>query len=784
MIGRYGPKMPRARTRTRAAALALALAAILLSASPAVGKTLRKDTGALSPVLATLAKPSVRALPRQRQARVIGVAPSGPGSLMRRGGRVLTRVNFDHGALGSRAAVRATGSKVLRASRRGQTATVAVAPADLRTLAAIPTVASITPLRAPVFYSFEPCEGGSVVSEGVTQLNAQLARQENGVDGSGVTVGVLSDSFNEATEAANAGPIATHAEEDVETEDLPGTANECVGQKGNVNVLEDFESPESTDEGRGMVQIVHDMAPGASLAFATAYNTEEDFAKNIEALATTANADVIVDDVGYFEEPFFQDGPIAKAVSKVSGEGVTYLSAAGNDNLFDGEGNEIASWEAPEYRDSGACPHDVAALAAGGFKTSHCLDFNPGPATDRTFGIKVQGGEMLTLDLQWAEPWEGVETDLDAFLLNAEGELIALEFAENIVNGRPVEVLQWLNESATTQAVQLVVNRYEGTGARLKFILLQDGGGVSGTEYPKSGGGDVVGPSIYGHAGSASAIAVAAAPYGPPFGEEEPEFYSSRGPVTHYFEPYKGAEAADPIPGGEEISKPDVTATDCGGTTFFSFFFETEWHFCGTSAAAPHAAGAVALMSDAAPAADNQLLRESLLGTGSPVGLFTPCAVGGGLIETVKAVEAAREELAPIPPGGCEAPESPPGEVFVAPGEWGRENPPVVEPPPPAPPSPSPPQTAVAPATAFAKHPKSRLRIRGAKVRLTFRFSSDQSGVTFFCKVDKAPFRASGAKLTRTFKPGRHVVKVKARNAAGLVDATPAVFRFRVERVR
>ncbi|HEY0280879.1 MAG TPA: hypothetical protein VGC32_21655 [Solirubrobacterales bacterium] len=114
------------------------------------------------------------------------------------------------------------------------------------------------------------------------------------------------------------------------------------------------------DEGRAMLQIVHDLAPEAKLAFATAFGGEEAFARNIEKLAAPvvaggAGADVIVDDVSYLEEPFFQDGPIADAIAKVSAEGVTYLSAAGNDNLFEGE-NEIASWEAPAYRDSGGCP--------------------------------------------------------------------------------------------------------------------------------------------------------------------------------------------------------------------------------------------------------------------------------------------------------------------------------------------------------------------------------------------------------------------------------------------
>ena len=50
---------------------------------------------------------------------------------------------------------------------------------------------------------------------------------------------------------------------------------------------------------------------------------------------------MIVDDVAWFEEPFFQDGPIAVAIENVAADGVTYLSAAGNNNLFDPSGNPI-----------------------------------------------------------------------------------------------------------------------------------------------------------------------------------------------------------------------------------------------------------------------------------------------------------------------------------------------------------------------------------------------------------------------------------------------------------
>jgi len=72
------------------------------------------------------------------------------------------------------------------------------------------------------------------------------------------------------------------------------------------------------------------------------------------------------------------------------------------------------------------------------------------------------------------------------------------------------------------------------------------------------------------------------------------------------------------------------------------------------------------------------------------------------------------------------------------------------------------------------------VRTRGRSALVVFRFRADQSGATFRCKVDRAPFVACEPKLVRRFAIGRHVVKVKARGATGLVDQTPAIFSFRV----
>lgn len=774
------------RPWVRAAMLA-AFACLLLPASALAAVLPLTAQGPLSPVLARLAQPRVQALAPARQAQAVGVAPSGPGSLLRRGDRVLSYVRFDRGAVAALPALRGAGARVVDSNRRYQTVTAAIPAADLHAVAAVPGVEAVFPVRAPTLHVVN-CNGGSVISEGVTQLDVEKAREEFPVDGEGLTVGVLSDSFDQATEAATGGKLAATRQKDEETADLTGPKNSCTGQKEPVNVLRPFEpeslgeEAEAFDEGRAMLQVAHDIAPQAKLAFDSAFNGEIEFAEGIEDLAKTGlgggNADVIVDDVGYFEEPFFQDGPVAAAVNKVTKAGAAYLSAAGNDNLFDAEGNEIASWEAPEYRDSGDCPGAVRELSS--LNPHHCLDFNPGAPTDRTFGIKVEPGAVLSVDLQWAEPWFGVETDLDAFLLNANGQRLTTATERNGKTKEPVEIVQWANNSASERTVQLVVNRFSGSASlRLKFILQQNGGGVSGTEYPKSGGGDVVGPAVYGHAAAASAIAVGAVPFND---SSEPEFYSSRGPVTHYFGPVEGKTPAAALSSPEAISKPDVAATDCGRTTFFAE--ETAkgvWRFCGTSEAAPHAAGIAALMLEEEPGASPTEIREALVASGKEVGSFGSCSVGGGLVDALGAMEAITAGPPFTPAEECEPPESPPGEVFVAPGDWGSEEP--VNPPPPTPtPTPPAPQP-VPPVTRFVKHPSKLVRTHSRTARVVFRFGADQAGVSFLCKIDGGAFRACGGQLVHRFGLGSHVVRVKAVGSTGLADSTPALFRFRVKRV-
>ena len=69
-------------------------------------------------------------------------------------------------------------------------------------------------------------------------------------------------------------------------------------------------------------------------------------------------------------------------------------------------------------------------------------------------------------------------------------------------------------------------------------------------------------------------------------------------------------------------------------------------------------------------------------------------------------------------------------------------------------------------------------------MRATFRFKANESGVRFACKVDRGLLRFCGRRLARRFAAGRHTVRVRAQDAAGNFDRSPAVFHFRVKRLK
>lgn len=458
---------------------------------------------------------------------------------------------------------------------------------------------------------------GSITSQGDFIQHSDLLRASTlvpGLSGQGITVGVLSDSFNCTTDPAA-------YSDDVRTGDLPA----------NVNVLEEYDSGEpanpchfAADEGRAIEQIVWDVAPGTQLAFHTAFNGEADFAQGILDLANIAGAKVIDDDVGYFDEPIYQDGIVAQAVDTVKAQGVAYFSSAGNSGR--------QSYEA-DYKDSGT----VGATGADN-EGEKLMAFtsSDGATTQNWLPFSVPGGfqEQSVQILEWDQPYVtgapnsgGATSSIDICLTDSTGAVIPTFCSgPNPVGGDPVSITG-LDTDGTTTAYGLQIGIVGGTPppGHIKIIFQDDGGGSQADPafatysstiqgHPAAAGGMAVGASYF----RANPVCLPAV-----YPDYTLEGYSSAGGSPVLFD-VNGAPLANPV----TRQKPNFVAPDGGNTTFFAQILGGRsnpilqcanapgtWNFFGTSAAAPHAAGVAALLMQAQPAATPDLVYNALQNT-------------------------------------------------------------------------------------------------------------------------------------------------------------------------
>jgi hypothetical protein len=316
---------------------------------------------------------------------------------------------------------------------------------------------------------------GTVFDFGITQHRVDQINQSYNpsapvnYDGTGMSIGDLSDSFDTSTTAS------TNYADDATSKDLPGAGNTV--NPTPVFVLEDY--PGGTDEGRGMCQTLYKMAPKAKLAFATADYGEIEFANNIRSLANmpgytnTANfaADVICDDVSYLDEPFFQDGIIAAGVNDVVNYGVTYCSSAANNsgtNGYDsdfrfvpnGTGLTAATNSALVGTNINLANVPAAAYAGGfhnfnpnGLDVAQTVNY-PGTATLSLYGEPT--GVIYTI-LQWNDPTDSTTPPISAnpiftdtgtiYYTIATEKATTVSFTHSLVAGQ--EYYLYLNPSST-----------------------------------------------------------------------------------------------------------------------------------------------------------------------------------------------------------------------------------------------------------------------------------------------------------------------------------------------
>lgn len=533
-------------------------------------------------------------------------------------------------------------------ARLGATDVVAVGPLvsarvpvrALGDLAALPSLAFAEPMLARARATTQ----GTVVSQGDRSLNAPAARAL-GTTGGGVKVGVLSDSFGCNPPAFVPGAPTTTLAQDVASGDLPA----------DTVVVKDA-CPGNTDEGRAMAQLVHDVAPDAGIRFRTAFVSELDFALGIRELAN-GDSNVIVDDIIYFAEPMFIDGPVAQEAGYAFSRGRPYFSSAGNDARL--------SYES-DFRPTERCSNAGRNLnsPAGGPNCTIRHDFDPGTGVSDLQKVRVtKSGDagVVLFSFQWDQPSikatayararAGLPTagapaatgDLDLVIYDSKGILVPF-CPPGVATGITCQLTG--NRNIGGNAIDVAALVYSGNAPAEDFyvgFVLQAGEAPTHVKYVAfelQGTFDIVdfdtaSGTAFGHSNGPNVAAVgASAFYFTPAFDTDPvkllaipagtcapfaclNDFSSAGGVPVYFDRF-GTRLGSPL----VRQVPWVTGPDGGNTTFFfadSSFDDDDGdgansptstfltptldspadekpNFFGTSASAPHVAGVAALM--------------------------------------------------------------------------------------------------------------------------------------------------------------------------------------------
>lgn len=408
---------------------------------------------------------------------------------------------------------------------------------DLPGLAAEVWVRSIQTVIPPI------ANTGSVNTQGDQILKADQLRRTTGLSGQGVKVGVISTGVDHWRDAEASG-------------DLPSTLHILSNSAGG-------------DEGTAMLEIIHDIAPEADLYFHDTGTNTIAFDRAVDALAE-AGCSVIVDDISWLGEPFFEDGPVAVHIQeKIRNGRLVYVTSAGNYAQKHYQGT---------YFDDGSGWHDFSAGRSESRKKIY---------------LTIPPGGSIRAVLQWDDQFGTSVNDYDLYLTEQYPYSgVTLKKSTNSQTGSadPFEWVSYTNDKSYTINAELDVNNYmnlaESRTLELQMYI------SSGTSISLDN--LVSADSISGQAAVPDVLTIGA------LGATSPnqlEPFSSRGPVTIVY------------PHREIRQKPNLCGID-GVTVTGSGGFPNR--FYGTSAAAPHIAGIAALLWSISPSLTPGQIRTAL----------------------------------------------------------------------------------------------------------------------------------------------------------------------------
>lgn len=468
---------------------------------------------------------------------------------------------------------------------------------------------------------------GPPFSQGDAAHRANVVRDTYGADGTGIKIGVISDT-------------PRYLEQSQGTGNLPRDVTIVPGQSGMTP------TSQGIGEGTAMMEIIHDVAPGAKLFFATAFGGQANFANNIRRLRFEFGCDIIVDDIIYFAEAAFQDGIVARAVNDVTASGGLYFSAAGNwGNLNDGTSG---TWEG-DFKDGGAL---TTLPEATDYKVH---DFGGGVISNR---IRTVGSPIM---LHWADPQEASNNDYDLFVLDSTLSVVrAVSTRDQTGTQDPYEQV-----GGTATGDRIVVANYKNAAPRA--LQLSIGNGVLALGTDGSTRGHSCAADAYGVSAVAAAVALGRAFSGGP--TNPVETFTSDGPRRLFF----NADGSPITPGnylfasngGAVRAKPDLTAANRVSTSVPGFTT-----FSGTSAAAPHAAAIAAILKSAVPQLNAAQMRELLMKSTLDIGpVGWDRTAGAGILMPLTAYLSAKPSPFLEFDSFVMSPAEGDGDQFIEPGE-------------------------------------------------------------------------------------------------------------------
>jgi hypothetical protein len=583
------------------------------------------------------------------------------------------------------------GTNVLHVSTQWKRITVELTNPDaVYTIARMPGVRMVRPVYIAT------TNAGIVTSQAVHALRSNRASNRYGVNGAGQKVGVISDSFARTGGVRDGNTTPPSGASGI----LQGARNQDSGDlPPQVQIIADYpaEFSDGSDEGAGMAELVHDIVPGADIAFHSAFISEAGFADGI-TLLRNAGCTVVVDDVIYLTEPMFQEGIIAQSARNCVAAGVPYFSSAGN-----GKNTALRF----NFRDTNP------AVDTEGVSNTSTDDYHRWDNGTSFIGITVLPFNPARLILQWNQPFESVSpgngSQIDLSMVfyaqpNSQAPVLAI-----------VDDLQGTTGSPKGDALEFAVINNQDSGPVTYYLAInhvrgmQDGipqnpdlpvecrlvvfGAEARIEGVTSDLNIYGGPSQYGHSIATGVMGVGAIPWydtaafdlnlGATPQIDAQDFTALGGNLRLYFNDAGALNVRDRF-------CPDIAATNGENTTFFGSPLDLLGYqgepdgfpnFFGTSAAAPNAAAVAALMKSLDPSLTPDEIRDIMTSTaidvtGRRAAPGVDDTTGAGLVDAQAALDVVAGGLGitPVPtPAGTPAPKF--KRVFSGSPEPDVENP-------------------------------------------------------------------------------------------------------------